>query len=90
MPRPLLLQAPRSGRDLVGGVSFLGRTIDKTRAHIAGTAGEYIALRGLSNRVFETFNDIIDAACDAWNKLIATPDAITSIGTRQWAHVGQL
>jgi hypothetical protein len=46
---------PRSGRDLVGGIVFLGRTIDKTRAHIAGTAGEYNALRGLSSRVFELF-----------------------------------
>ena len=46
---------PRSGRDLVGGIVFLGRTIDKTRAHIAGTAGEYVALRGLSSRVFELF-----------------------------------
>jgi hypothetical protein len=46
---------PRSGRDLVGGVTFLGRTIDKTRAHIAGTAGDYVALRGLSNRVFELY-----------------------------------
>lgn len=46
---------PRSGRDLVGGVVFLGRTIDKTRAHIAGTAGEYVALRGLSTRVFDLY-----------------------------------
>src|SRR5688500_16749190 len=46
---------PRSGRDMVGGIVFLGRTIDKTRAHIAGTAGEYVALRGLSARVFELF-----------------------------------
>ena len=46
---------PRSGRDLVGGIVFLGRTIDKTRAHIAGTAGEYVALRGLSSRVFDLF-----------------------------------
>jgi hypothetical protein len=30
-------------------------------------------LRGnwLSNLVFETYDDIIDAACDAWRKLIA-------------------
>ena len=46
---------PRSGRDMVGGIVFLGRTIDKTRAHIAGTAGEYVALRGLSSRVFDLF-----------------------------------
>ena len=47
---------PRSGRDTsVGGVAFLARTIDKTRAHLAGTAGEYVALRGLSSRVFDLF-----------------------------------
>ena len=43
----------------------------------------------LSNRVFEGYDDIIDAACDAWNKLTAKPAVITSIGSRQWAHVGQ-
>lgn len=46
---------PRSGRELVDGIAFLGRTIDKTRAHLAGTIGEYIAERGLSNRVYELF-----------------------------------
>src|SRR3954471_13405170 len=46
---------PRSGRDLVGGVVFLGRTIDKMRAHLNGTAGEYNSHRGLSNRVFSLF-----------------------------------
>jgi hypothetical protein len=42
----------------------------------------------LSNSVFETYDDIIDAACQAWNKLIAKPDIIRSIGMRDWAHVG--
>lgn len=46
---------PRSGRETLGGVVFLPRTIDKVRAHLAGTAGEYNALRGLSSRVFELF-----------------------------------
>ena len=43
----------------------------------------------LSNLVFDTYDDIIDAACDAWRKLIAQPDTITSIGMREWAHIGQ-
>ena len=43
----------------------------------------------LSNRVFETYDAIIDAACDAWNRLIAQPDTITSIGLGRWAHIGQ-
>ncbi len=33
----------------------------------------------LSNLVFETYDDIIDTASDAWRKLIAKPEAITSI-----------
>lgn len=43
----------------------------------------------LSNRVFETYTDILDAGCTAWNRLIAQPDTIRTIGTRKWAHVGQ-
>ena len=31
----------------------------------------------LSSLVFETYDDIIDAACDAWHKLIARPETIT-------------
>ncbi len=43
----------------------------------------------LSNPVFKTYDDIIDAACDAWRKLIDQPQTITSIGMRDWAHIGQ-
>jgi transposase len=50
---------------------------------------QYLRANWLSNRVFETYDAIIDAACEAWMKLIATPDTITSIGMREWAHVGQ-
>ena len=50
---------------------------------------QYMRQNWLSNRVFETYADIVDAICEAWNKLTARPDIITSIGMRQWAHVGQ-
>lgn len=43
----------------------------------------------LSNRVFETYEDIVDACCKAWNKLLAETGRITSIATREWAHAGQ-
>jgi hypothetical protein len=43
----------------------------------------------LSNRVFETYEAIIEAACQAWRKLLAQPAIITSIGLRDWAHIGQ-
>jgi hypothetical protein len=37
------------------------------------------------SRVFDTYGDIIEAACDAWRKLIAQPETIMSIGWREWA-----
>jgi transposase len=50
---------------------------------------QYLRSNWLSNRVFDTYDAIIDAACEAWRKLIAEPQTITSIGMRDWAHVGQ-
>ena len=49
----------------------------------------YLRQNWLSNRVFDTYEDIIEAACDAWRKLIAKPETISSIATRQWALIGQ-
>jgi DDE superfamily endonuclease len=49
---------------------------------------QYLRSNWLSNRVFESYQHIIDAACDAWLKLLALPDTITSIGMRKWAHIG--
>ena len=43
----------------------------------------------LSNRVFEDYDAIIDAGCDAWNRLVDQPETIKSIGMRKWAHIGQ-
>ena len=50
---------------------------------------QYMRANWLANRVFETYGDIIDIACEAWNKLLAEPGTITSIGLRDWAHIGQ-
>lgn len=43
----------------------------------------------LSNRVFETYDAILDAACAAWNVLLDAPWRIMSIGLRDWARTGQ-
>ncbi len=42
----------------------------------------------LSNRIFENYEAIVDACCDAWNRLIDRPWKIMSIGLRKWAHEG--
>ncbi len=40
----------------------------------------------LSNRVFNSYKDVLDHCCDAWNKLTDQPWRIMSIGLRDWAH----
>jgi transposase len=50
---------------------------------------QYLRQNWLSNRVFETYEAIIEAACEAWRKLVEQPCLITSIGRRDWAHIGQ-
>ena len=49
----------------------------------------YLRSNKLSNRVFETYDAIVDACCTAWLWLTAQPERITSIGTRDWARVTQ-
>ena len=50
---------------------------------------QYLRHNWLSNRVFDTYEAIVEAACEAWRKLMAQPDTITSIGLRDWARIDQ-
>lgn len=50
---------------------------------------QYLRQNCLSNRVFESYDAILEAGCDAWNRLLAQPETIMSIGMRNWAHGGQ-
>ena len=46
---------------------------------------QYLRQNYLSNRVFASYDAILDACCDAWNALMALPDRIRSITQRAWA-----
>jgi DDE superfamily endonuclease len=48
---------------------------------------QYLRQNQLSNRVFESYNAIVDVCCNAWNALAAEPGRIQSIATRPWASV---
>ncbi len=39
----------------------------------------------LSNRVFNSYDDIVAHCSDAWNQLLDQPWTIMSIGLREWA-----
>jgi len=47
---------------------------------------QYMRDNWLSNRVFKSYDDIVDHCCYAWNTLVDRPWKIMSIGLRQWAH----
>ena len=47
---------------------------------------QFLRQNFLSNRVFATYDAILDACCEAWNKLLAVPDQIRSIANRDYAR----
>jgi hypothetical protein len=49
---------------------------------------QFMRQNWLSNRVFKSFDDIVDHCCYAWNTLIDQPWKIMSIARRDWATVG--
>ena len=49
-------------------------------------AWQFMRQNWLSNRVFNSYDDIIDHCCHAWNNLTDQPWRIMSIGRRDWAH----
>ena len=40
----------------------------------------------LSNRIFTSYEDLLDHCCDAWNNLVEQPWRIMSLGLRDRAH----
>ena len=50
---------------------------------------QFMRQNWLSNRIFKSFDDIVDHCCYAWNILIDQPWKIMSIARREWAVVGQ-
>lgn len=47
---------------------------------------QYMRDNWLSNRIFKSYNDILDHCSDAWKKLVDQPWRVMSIGLRDWAH----
>lgn len=46
---------------------------------------QFLRQNYLANRVFDTYDAIVDACCDAWNALRDAPGQIQSIASRHWA-----
>lgn len=48
---------------------------------------QFLRQNQLSNRVFDSYDAIVDACCEAWNALVREPGRIQSIAMRPWASV---
>lgn len=62
--------------------------LESTRAEPGRNLWQFLRQAYLSNRDFDTYEEILDAACEAWNRLIDQPWRIMSIGLHDWAHNG--
>ena len=73
------------------------RAAEQERADVARARRRWMREQGLfdparldlSNRVFKTYTDILDACQEAWQKLLDETGRIASIATRDWAMIGQ-
>ena len=96
----LTREVPRSPYEKLGGMVFLPRSIDKGRAELEGTLGEYIARHGRSGRLFKflgvSAKDFLEALRDrptdadvwAWvaeHMTPRTPDEIEEFNRKMWA-----
>ena len=73
---------------LPDNVSLLALPPKSPELNPAENVWQFLRQPKLSNRIFDGYDAIVTAACEAWNSLIADPARITSIGTRQWAIIG--
>lgn len=73
-----------------GNLSLLPLPPRSPELNPAENLWQFLRQTFLSNRVFETYNAILDAADHAWNAVLDTPWRIMSIGLRNWVRTGQL
>ena len=46
---------------------------------------QYLRQNQLANRVYDSYEAIVEACCKAWNDFVADPDRIRSVGNRDYA-----
>lgn len=50
---------------------------------------QFLRQNHLANRVFDSYDAIMDACCAAWNEFLADTERIVSITSRDWAKVSE-
>jgi hypothetical protein len=66
-----------------------GNSVRDTSSSNLSQSQNWTPIRGQVWAPIDTFDDIVDHCCYAWNILIDQPWKIMSIARREWAIVGQ-
>jgi transposase len=72
--------------DLPDNITLLPLPPRSPELNLVENVWQFMRDNWLSNRIFKSYDDIVDHSCDAWNKLIDQPWRIMSIGIREWAY----
>ena len=83
-----------AGLARANGKSSSGRPAVESRTYVcfpafvwpAENVWQFMRDKWLSNRVFKSYDDILDQCCFAWNRLTDQPWRFISLGLRTWAH----
>jgi transposase len=72
--------------DLPGNITLLPLPPKSPELNPVENVWQFIRDNRLSNRIFQSHDEIVDHYCDAWNKFIDQPWRIMSIAMREWAY----
>jgi len=75
--------------DIPENISLMPLPARSPELNPAENVWQYLRQNWLSNRVFDSYEAILEASCQAWNNLTDRPWKIMSIGLREWASTGQ-
>ena len=68
-------------------VSLLSLPAGSPELNPAEQVWQQLRDRDLANRCYDSYEQIVDTCCEAWNKFTQIPNAIRSLCTRNWANL---
>jgi transposase len=81
------LDSPGDGKlEIPGNISIIALPAKCPELNPVENIWQFMRDNWLSNRVFTSYDNIVDHCCEAWNKLIDQPWRIMTIGRRNWAR----
>jgi transposase len=72
--------------DIPANITLLPLPLKCPELNTAENVWQFVRDNWLSNRIFSSYENVVDQCCLAWNRLIDQPWRIMSIGLRKWAH----